>query len=254
MDAMGGAAPRLAAVRWMTVAPWLVAAVAIATAVVVVARTPAPATGTVASMIVPPPGQAFEEMESFGTLSPDGRRFVFTARNAKGETQLWVRRLDSLEARPLVGTAGARAPFFSPDGAHLAFFVDDNLFLADASGGAARTLCTVPDAIAGSWGRGDVIAIASGAGVLRVDVSRGACTLAIKHDPAWGGAARHPSMLSDGQHVIFSSSASCFSPSTASDRRPPLRTAQAPGLHSQASVRPLSRLQNAEAHDGRAVC
>jgi serine/threonine protein kinase len=46
-------------------------------------------------------------------LSPDGRSLAYVGRTG----ELFVRRLDEFDARPLDGTSGARTPFFSPDGA-----------------------------------------------------------------------------------------------------------------------------------------
>src|SRR5207249_2502945 len=47
-------------------------------------------------------------------ISPDGRRLVFLASN-EGKSQLWVRPLESLAARPLAGTDGAIYPFLNRD-------------------------------------------------------------------------------------------------------------------------------------------
>lgn len=53
--------------------------------------------------------------------STDGRSIVFGG--GRGDTaQLYVRRLDQLQATPLAGTEGAVAPFFSPDGATVGFW------------------------------------------------------------------------------------------------------------------------------------
>ena len=38
-------------------------------------------------------------------VAPDGSAIVFTAVASDGESQLWVRRLNRLEATPLAGTA-----------------------------------------------------------------------------------------------------------------------------------------------------
>ena len=46
-------------------------------------------------------------------ISPDGTQVVFVARSA-GTNQLWLRALDSTSARPLPGTEGAAAPFWTP--------------------------------------------------------------------------------------------------------------------------------------------
>ena len=42
----------------------------------------------------------------------------------QGQPTLWVRTLDSAEARPLSGTARARWPFWSPDNRSIGFFAD----------------------------------------------------------------------------------------------------------------------------------
>ena len=50
-------------------------------------------------------------------LSPDGKVLAFVASKAVGQKpQLYLRRLDQLQASPLAGTDGARDAFFSPDG------------------------------------------------------------------------------------------------------------------------------------------
>jgi eukaryotic-like serine/threonine-protein kinase len=50
-------------------------------------------------------------------LSPDGRYLVFVATGSSSEEpqRLYLRSLDQAEARPLVGTEGARLPFWSPE-------------------------------------------------------------------------------------------------------------------------------------------
>ena len=56
-------------------------------------------------------------------VSPDGRRLVFGA-TLDGKSELWVRDLDSLAARPLPGTEGASYPFWSPDSRSIGFFAE----------------------------------------------------------------------------------------------------------------------------------
>jgi eukaryotic-like serine/threonine-protein kinase len=45
-------------------------------------------------------------------VSPDGRWLAFTAAMG-GRVQLWVRALDTTEAKALPGTEGATCPFWS---------------------------------------------------------------------------------------------------------------------------------------------
>jgi len=87
-------------------------------------------------------------------LSPDGTRLVYVA--ARGQQrQLYLRRLDRLEAEPIAGTAGARNPFFSPDGQWLAFFQNFKLKKIALSGGAPVSICDADWLSGGVWGPDD---------------------------------------------------------------------------------------------------
>ncbi len=107
---------------------WSVAAIACVVAVAAVAsrflnRTSSPeAGGGVLRFSVGPP----QDMEFSGgggvlALSPDGRFLAFVASTGPGNDKLWLRSLDSPEARPLDGTEGAGQPFWSPDSRFIAF-------------------------------------------------------------------------------------------------------------------------------------
>ena len=89
-------------------------------------------------------------------LSPNGRALVYRGRS--GNTpQLFIRGLDVLEPRPLF-TGNVRAPFFSPDGQWVAFFVGSELRKVRVSGGPVTTICRVgSDDGTGSWGDDDSI-------------------------------------------------------------------------------------------------
>ena len=54
-------------------------------------------------------------------VAPNGNIAYVARRN--GTQQLFLRPLDSLEARPIRGTEGAEGPFFSPDGQSVGFFL-----------------------------------------------------------------------------------------------------------------------------------
>jgi hypothetical protein len=55
-------------------------------------------------------------------ISPDGTRLVYAATTGD-KRLLYIRALDELDARPLPGTDDANAPFFSPDGEWVGFFL-----------------------------------------------------------------------------------------------------------------------------------
>jgi Tol biopolymer transport system component len=73
-------------------------------------------------------------------LSRDGRRIAYAAM-VYGELQLFIRDLDQLVPRAIPDTAGALAPFFSPDGQWIAFAQQGGGFRKiPASGGTPQTL------------------------------------------------------------------------------------------------------------------
>jgi serine/threonine-protein kinase len=85
-------------------------------------------------------------------ISPDGSTIVYVGGNGTGQ-QLWVRDISALEPRPLVGTEGAYAPFFSPDGGSLGYFVDvggrASIRAIPVAGGTSVTV--LADSVSG-WG------------------------------------------------------------------------------------------------------
>ncbi len=106
------------------------------------------------------PGQQLAGLDN-GTalaLSPDGTQLVYVATQA-GTQQLYLRAMDSQEARPMPGTEGALNPFFSPDGQWVGFFAGGKLEKVSVSGGAAITLgsnASIP--LGASWSSEGIIA------------------------------------------------------------------------------------------------
>jgi serine/threonine protein kinase len=92
-------------------------------------------------------------------LSPDGTHLAYVARQG-GTQQIYLRALDSLEARPITGTEGAINPFFSPDGQWVGFFAAGRLKKVSVNGGAALTLGDAAGPRGASWGSQGTIAFA----------------------------------------------------------------------------------------------
>jgi serine/threonine protein kinase/Tol biopolymer transport system component len=98
---------------------------------------PQPITRTVISL---PPDQRLAALdEPVVALSPDGSNLAYVAVRG-GTQQIFLRALESLEARPMPGTEGGYGPFFSPDGQWLGFFQGGALKKVSVSGGSAVTL------------------------------------------------------------------------------------------------------------------
>lgn len=90
-------------------------------------------------------------------VSPDGRRLAYAAVR-RDTSRLYLRPLDAAEAEPIPGTEGARAPFFSPDGAWVAFFADGELRKVSLEGGAPLRVADHPWP-GGSWGPDDTLTV-----------------------------------------------------------------------------------------------
>jgi serine/threonine protein kinase/Tol biopolymer transport system component len=118
--------------------------------------SPQPVTRTVIDL---PPGQQLAGLDNGPAvaLTPDGTRLAYVARQG-GTQELYLRAMDSLEAKPIPGTNGAINPFFSPDGQWLGFFTGNKLMKVSVSGGVAVTLGDVSFPHGASWGSQGMIA------------------------------------------------------------------------------------------------
>ena len=178
--------------------------VLVASAFVVVAHfREAPPTQQSVRFQIPPPGTSAAQMF---TLSADGHVLGFIA-STGGPNQVWVRAMDTLEARALASTDGATYPFWSPDGIYLGFFAQGKLKKIAIAGGPALTLCDATDGRGGTWNRDGVIVFSAGptSPLLRVPAAGGVpapvTTLAAGDS---GAGHRFPVFLPDGVHYLYS--------------------------------------------------
>ena len=124
-------------------------------------RKPTPPKPVTRTVITLPPGQQLAGLDSGPVLalSPDGSHLAYVGTQG-GTQQLYLRAMDSLEAKPIAGTEGAIQPFFSPDGQWLGFFAAGKLKKVPVSGGATLTLGDALDPCGASWGSQGMIAFA----------------------------------------------------------------------------------------------
>ena len=110
-------------------------------------------TGTIGrSYVMQPAAEALPDGTTDFVLSPDGEIMVYVGPGEQpGTTQLWRKARAELHATRLAGASGARAPFFSPDGAQIAFYSSAGLITLPLAGGAPTTLVS---GIPGGQGRG----------------------------------------------------------------------------------------------------
>jgi len=102
--------------------------------------------------LTPPPSAEFlySPNEGGGIISPDGQSVAFVA-VTNGTPRLWIRALDSLTARELQGTDGAKFPFWSPDSRAIGFFTHSDLRRIDVSGAAPVVIARALDSRGGTW-------------------------------------------------------------------------------------------------------
>jgi serine/threonine protein kinase len=174
-------------------------------AILVARRTPATAAEPVQFVLFPPEKASFSADLNAQAVSPDGRQIAFVASGSDG-TRLWIRHLDSLNARTLAGTDGAQQPFWSPDSRSIGFFAGGKLRKIDVAGGPAQTLADASVPLGGKWNRAGVILFgtAIGSPLFRVSAAGGATIQATSLDQAKGPVVHGaPFFLPDGRHFFF---------------------------------------------------
>ena len=150
-----------------------------------------------------PPGQ---EITSSPAISDDGRIIAYAAQSGTDEPRLYLRRLDSFEARAVAGSSGAQQPFFSPDGKWVAFFAQGQLQKAEVAGGTPIELAEAAVPFGGTWNQDDTIIYTAslGSGLLRIPASGGTPEALTNPDGAAEGYAHvFPEVLPGGRSVLF---------------------------------------------------
>ena len=138
-------------------------------------------------------------------ISPDGSLVTYVATRG-GQPELFVRPMNSVDARPLGGTANATTPFFSPDSRWIGFFADGQLKKISTSGGLPMTLCAAPVGAGASWGANGMIVFAgtTGAGLSRVSDAGGKPEPVTQLDAQKGEFShRWPEWLPDERAVLY---------------------------------------------------
>jgi serine/threonine protein kinase/Tol biopolymer transport system component len=166
---------------------------------------PQPVTRTVINL---PSGQQLTGLDSgvAVALSPDGTHLAYVARQG-GTQQIYLRAMDSLEARPVPGTEGAVSPFFSPDGQWLGFFAGGKLKKVSVSEGAAVNVGDTAVPGGGSWGSKGMIAFAPTlVGALQQVSDSGGAPQKLTRLEKGEVSQRWPEFLPGGKAVLFAAS------------------------------------------------
>ena len=207
-----GAAKRIGA-RWKRTLLWGVVSLLLAaiTGFAIWNLKPSPPRPITRAVITLTPGQRLAALEQPAVaLSPDGTHLAYVATQS-GAQQIYLRAMDSLDARLIPGTEGGTEPFFSPDGQWLGFFVGNKLKKAPVSGGAVLTLAETTFPGGASWGSQGMIAFApSWASVLRQMSDAGGKPQPLTRLEKGEFSHRWPEFLPGAKAVLFSTTESSF--------------------------------------------
>jgi serine/threonine-protein kinase len=169
--------------------------------------SPQPVTRTVINLL---PGQQLAGLDSGPAvaLSPDGTRLAYVAIQG-GTQQIYLRAMDSLEAKPIPGAEGGAAPFFSPDGQWVVFFAGTKLKKISVSGGTALTLGDATTPRGASWGSQGTIAFAPSISSVLMQVSdAGSAPQPLTRLGNGENSNRWPEFLPGGKALLFTAGTS----------------------------------------------
>jgi hypothetical protein len=156
-------------------------------------------------------------------ISSDGRFLIYSAIRDAGlskqgwrenpgpqdKPQLYLRRTDELEAKPIAGTEGGMCPFLSPDDRWVGFSADGKLMKVSINGGVPVTLSNLGKgtfSTDASWGPDNKIVFAPGiyARLYMISADGGSPEILTTPDKSKGEFShRLPHWLPDGKGVLF---------------------------------------------------
>jgi hypothetical protein len=124
--------------------------------------------------------------------------------------QLYLHTLDDFVSRPIAGTEGGFAPFFSPDSQSVGFFTRGKLRTISLRGGQPLTLCDASQPKGACWGSDGMIyfAEAEGGRLSRIPTTGGRPErLVARTEPLATVSYSYgrPQLLPDGEHLLLSS-------------------------------------------------
>jgi Tol biopolymer transport system component/DNA-binding winged helix-turn-helix (wHTH) protein len=153
---------------------------------------------TVRFSVSPPAGYALEAGSSRQTfaLSPDGSRLAFTAFNASANSQLFLRDLNAVDARPLPNSSGAFHVFWAPDSRSLFLTMSGQVRRYPLEAESYQVVCDTPAIMLTGAMLGPDVLISTRLANFVVS-SSGGTPRAVKERFPW------PHVLPDGKHVLY---------------------------------------------------
>ncbi len=158
---------------------------------------------TVRFQVTAPPGATMSRSVDHIKLSPDGASVLWRGSDSDGKARTWIRRLDSLESRPIPAPVASPVSW-SPGSESIGFVHEGKFRTVTIDGGDPQTICEMNSYRGASWGT-DYIVFAEGQGPLyRVPVTGGTPEAVTTLDESRGETAhRYPYFLPDGETFLY---------------------------------------------------
>jgi Tol biopolymer transport system component len=139
-------------------------------------------------------------------ISDDGSTLAYVSHDSTGTAALFIRRMDEATARRVPGSAGAGAPFWSPDNQGVGFFSAGHLLRYTLGDGSPTLIATIGGTPSGAvWMTSGEIVLSRGDGPLLKVSSLGGTPVSITTLDSTRGELHHvrPDRLLDGRHFLF---------------------------------------------------
>ena len=190
--------------RIALIASLLMITAAFAVAVLMSRRSPMPASQPISRVTISLAGAGLTLTDGGVAISPDGQTLVFAARSGDRESQLYARRLDGWEIRPLNGTEGAITPFFAPDGGSVAFVSAGMLKKTQLTESAPQSVRRIQyqGASKGDWTFDNRLIVSNWPGTLLAVPAEGGEPTPLGTASA-GARYLWPQLLADGKILLF---------------------------------------------------
>ena len=152
--------------------------------------------------VIPPPHRASDV--EYSILSPDGSMLASLA-TVDGKASVWLRPLDSLEARPLPGTEGASEFMWSHDSRFVTYWVAPEAKKVAVAGGPPLPLFSLNDLSFGEWSRDGILLFTdeTDGAIYKASSSGGTPAAVTTVEKGRPEIHKYPSFLPDGRHFIF---------------------------------------------------
>ncbi len=133
-------------------------------------------------------------------ISPDGSQVAYTKKRL-----LYVRNLSHVAERAIEGTAGAKAPFWSPGGDAIGYATETFLWRVPAAGGEPVALCKISRNYVGAFWNpsGRIIFAMAGTGIFSIPEQGGDPRVVLSPDSSQGDFDFHsPYAAPDGESIL----------------------------------------------------